>query len=99
MCRSTRSSQLTTYSPPLEPGIAAAVIALNAAGIETFTSCEGGPGHAFPEPTVRFYTDGAFDLDALREAKLDVRELRKVWGFVDGVACPESPFWELVFYD
>jgi hypothetical protein len=24
-----------------------------ALGVETIESCEGGPGHAFPEPTVR----------------------------------------------
>ena len=27
------------------------------AGIETFESCPGGPGHAYAEPTVRFYGD------------------------------------------
>jgi hypothetical protein len=25
----------------------------SAVGVETIKSCEGGPGHAFPEPTVR----------------------------------------------
>ncbi len=33
------------FSPPLDPGIADYVIALREAGIETFESCEGGPGH------------------------------------------------------
>lgn len=28
---------------------------LDAAGIETFESCEGGEGHAFTESTIRFY--------------------------------------------
>ena len=32
------------FDPPLDRGIAAAVSALVAAGIETFESCEGGPG-------------------------------------------------------
>src|SRR6266540_3788315 len=27
---------------------------LQTCGIETFESCEGGPGHAYPEPTIRF---------------------------------------------
>lgn len=27
---------------------------LIAHGIETFESCQGGSGHSFPEPTVRF---------------------------------------------
>ena len=40
--------------PELDPGIAAYVDALRDAGVETFESCEGGSGHAYPEPTVRF---------------------------------------------
>ena len=46
-------------SPPvpgeLDEGIRTAVERLQAAGVETFESCEGGPDHAFHEPTVRFY--------------------------------------------
>src|SRR5688500_15798303 len=45
------------YDPPLDVGIRTAVHALRAAGIETFESCEGGPGHAYLEPTVRFHGD------------------------------------------
>lgn len=36
------------YDPPLDQGIASAVHALAAAGIETFESCQGGEGHAYP---------------------------------------------------
>jgi hypothetical protein len=39
----------------LDAGIRKAVECLQAEGIETFESCEGGPGHSFPEPTIRFY--------------------------------------------
>jgi hypothetical protein len=35
--------------------IAEAVNILNDAGIETFESRQGGDGHRFPEPTIRFY--------------------------------------------
>ena len=46
-------------SPPvpgrLDRGIRKAVERLRASQIETFESCEGGAGHAFPEPTIRFY--------------------------------------------
>ena len=38
----------------LDEGIREAVAVLVANGVETFESCEGGPGHAFPEPTIRF---------------------------------------------
>jgi hypothetical protein len=46
-------------SPPvpgkLDRGIEKAVRTLQANGIETFESCEGGPRHAYPEPTIRFH--------------------------------------------
>jgi hypothetical protein len=38
----------------LDPVIAGDVKVLREHGIETFESCEGGEGHAFFEPTVRF---------------------------------------------
>lgn len=87
-----------TYHPPLDPGIRAAVLALNAAGIETFESCEGGPGHAYPEPTVRFQGsqgDGYAALAVAMKAGLPVAELRRVWPILDGE--PTGPWWELTF--
>jgi len=42
-------------SPPLDAGIARDVEILRAAGIETFAPYEGGTGHTYPEPTVRFH--------------------------------------------
>ena len=39
----------------LDRGIRDQVAALRECVVETFESCEGGPGHAYPEPTVRFY--------------------------------------------
>jgi hypothetical protein len=39
----------------LDRGIRKVVERLQACGIETFESCEGGEGHAFLEPTIRFY--------------------------------------------
>ena len=38
----------------LDPGIAHIVWVLQEAGVETFESCQGGDGHAFDRPTVRF---------------------------------------------
>lgn len=40
---------------PLDLGIWRYVAALRSGGIETFESCQGGEGHAFLEPTVRFH--------------------------------------------
>ncbi len=49
----------------LDPGIARYVGVLDEAGVETFESCEGGPGHGFLEPTVRFYGDNSKGFRAL----------------------------------
>ncbi|GAG19465.1 unnamed protein product, partial [marine sediment metagenome] len=53
------------YSPPLDKGIERIVIVLNDAGVETYASCEGGPGHAYTEPTVRFFGDRSEGFRAL----------------------------------
>jgi hypothetical protein len=87
-----------TFDPPLDPGIANAVVALRSAGVETFESCEGGPGHAYPEPTVRFYgqqPEGFRALAAALAAGLRVAGLRRVWPVHDDE--PTGPWWELVF--
>lgn len=87
------------YDPPLDCGIALAVHVLATAGVETFESCEGGRGHAYPEPTVRFHGDQAEGLRALSaamRARLPVRELRRVWPVLDNE--PTGPWWELTFH-
>ena len=38
----------------LDPGIRDIVVVLNKAGFRTFTSCEGGRGHAFRHATIGF---------------------------------------------
>lgn len=42
----------------LDDGIREAVRVLTTAGVDTFESCQGGQGHAYLEPTIRF-TGGA----------------------------------------
>ena len=86
------------YDPPLDKGIEQTVLILAAAGVETFESCEGGPGHSFPEPTVRFHGVTGEGFRALGVAiinGLPVSELRRVWDVIDGE--PTGPHWELVF--
>lgn len=88
-----------TFDPPLDPGIVNAVTALRIAGIETFESCEGGPGHAYAEPTVRFYGDKSEGFRALAAALrggLLVAALRRAWPVVEGE--PTGPWWELTFH-
>jgi hypothetical protein len=82
----------------LDQGIAPMVDVLDAAGIETFESCEGGEGHAFAEPTIRFYGDRSEGFRALAVAvqrRLPVGDLRRYWQVVDGE--PQGPHWELTF--
>ena len=89
---------MTNYDPPLDVGIRTAVEALSAKGIETFESCEGGRGHAYAEPTVRFHGDRSEGFRALAtamQAGLPVAELRRVWPINDGE--PTGPWWELTF--
>lgn len=86
------------FDPPLDPGIRVAVEVLHRAGISTYESCQGGSGHAYPEPAVRFHGDqseGFRALDVAMKAKLPVAELRRVWPLLDGE--PTGPWWEMTF--
>jgi hypothetical protein len=49
----------------LDAGILPVVQVLAQNGVETFESCEGGEGHAFYEPTVRFHGNHAEGFRAL----------------------------------
>lgn len=71
---------------------------LVANGIETFESCEGGPGHSFPEATVRFEgtdSEGLRAVSIAMENGLPVRRLRRVWGIHDNML--HGPWWEMTF--
>lgn len=86
------------YDPPLDAGIRNAVEVLGRSGVETFESCEGGSGHAYPEPTVRFHGNHAEGFRALgiaMQAGLPVAGLRRVWPVLDNE--PTGPWWELTF--
>lgn len=87
------------FDPPLDPGILRAVELLNKAGIETYESCEGGKGHAYTEPTVRFYGTPATGYRALAVAldnDLPVSAIKRIWTIIDGEA--SGPCWEIVFW-
>lgn len=82
----------------LDPGIEPIVRTLVDAGIETFESCQGGAGHAYPEPTVRFHGDRSEGFRALAVALqhgLRVLDLRRIWSIQDGE--PNGPYWEITF--
>ena len=83
---------------PIDPGIRRAVLVLRSGGIETFESCEGGPGHAYPEPTIRFdgiYADGFKALSIAMTYGLPVVAIRRIWRIQDGE--PAGPWWEMTF--
>jgi len=82
----------------LDPGIAFYVDVLDAHGVETFESCQGGEGHAALEPMVRFFGQLGAGWHALSVALnhgLPVAELRRYWSVQDGE--PVGPQWELTF--
>ncbi len=82
----------------LDEGIKKYVGILRANGIETYESCEGGEGHAYPEPTIRFHGNNAEGFRALAVALnhgLPVFALRRVWNLQD--LEPVGPTWEIVF--
>lgn len=83
----------------LDRGIERAVRSLQAAGIETYESCEGGSGHAYPEPTVRFHgapEAGWRAVAACLALGLPVLSLRRVWDILDANE-PAGPHWEITF--
>jgi hypothetical protein len=86
------------FEPPLDKGIREIVVTLLANGIETFESCEGGRGHSFPWPTVRFEggaSEGLRALSVALENGLPVDGLRRTWGIIDGAI--HGPWWEMTF--
>jgi len=87
------------YDPPLDAEIRHYVEILNAAGIETFESCQGSSGHSYPEPTIRFHGERAEGFRALAVAlqhALPVAALRRIWKVIDRE--PTGPSWEITFY-
>jgi hypothetical protein len=83
----------------LDAGIRAFVVALRSGGIETFESCEGGPGHAFPDPTIKFageQQEGYRAVAVARDHGLPVLHLRRTWYVLDGELT--GPWWEMTFH-
>lgn len=83
----------------IDKRILPAVQVLNEHGFKTFESCEGGHGHAFIEPTVRFIGS---ELDLIRAYEicklydLPVYEVRRVYRKVPVYKDDNSPFIKLM---
>lgn len=90
---------LKEFSPALDPGVRRYVEILHSNGVETFESCQGGEGHAYAEPAVRFHGPSAAGFHALSVAMhhaLPVSVLRRIWPINDGE--PTGPWWEMTFF-
>ena len=86
------------FEEPLDEGIKDIVLGLIANGVETYESCEGGKGHTYPWPTVRFTGSSAEGLRALSVALsygLPVSQLRRTWTIRDEAI--HGPWWEMTF--
>jgi hypothetical protein len=93
-----RQAQELQFNPPLDEGIREIVLTLVAQGIETFESCQGGDGHGFPEPTVRFeggLAEGPRAVAVAIAFGFPIARLRRTWGIKDGML--HGPWWELTF--
>lgn len=91
--------QTAIFDPPLDLGIREIVETLSRENVETFESCQGGDGHAYPEPTVRFHGNRAEGFRAFSvaiQSGLSVSALRRIYTVQDGEL--EGPWWEMTFH-
>lgn len=100
--RDIRRDHPPTHDPDIEMldgGIGKFVERFRLCGIETFESCEGGKGHAYPEPTIRFHGTpeaGWRAVGACLAYGLPIAELRRVWEVLDANEVT-GPYWEVTF--
>ena len=83
---------------PLDTGIRDYVLILRSEGVETFESCQGGDGHCFSEPTIRFHGEqheGYRAFSIASQHGLPVYSLRRYYN-VNGKEL-EGPWWEMTF--
>ena len=93
------SSYAAQWGLPLDRCISYAVKVLRDTGVETYESCEGGEGHAFTEPTIRFFggaTEGLRVVAVALQHGLPVSDLRRFWTVIDGEL--SGPHWEITFH-
>lgn len=97
--RNENEAEAEEFSPPLDAGVREYVLALRLHGFDTYESCEGGPGHAFNLPTVRFHGgpgEGHRAWGIMRAMRFPVAELNRVWDVDDGELV--GPHWQMTFW-
>lgn len=83
----------------LDPGILPIVKIFYEEGIETYESCQGGKGHAFPYATARFHGDISEGFRALSVAltyNLRPKTLCRIYSILDKECV--GPHWEMTFH-
>ena len=86
----------TIADPEVDPGIAPVVSILRQNGVETFQSCEGGPGHSSQEPYVDFlggHGAGPLAIGVALTYGMPISELRRVWNVLRYEL--DGPIWRL----
>jgi hypothetical protein len=82
----------------MDPGIRRWVLILRSGGVETFEACQGGAGHAMPDPTIKFHGSawaGYAAFAVAMEHGLPVLHVRRAYGVSGGQL--EGPWWEITF--
>lgn len=82
--------------PSLDPKIAFPVQVLRENGIDTFESCQGGDGHCFKYPSIRFFgdkTEGYKAFDILAKHGFIVCYLQRYWSITNNEI--GAPYWQL----
>lgn len=95
---SGRDTAEATPEMPIDSGIRRYVDILRAAGVETDQSCQGGVGHACPEPMVRFSGNAYEGFRAYAIAMthgLPVLSVQHAWSVYEG--CLHGPQWVMTF--
>ena len=91
--RTEKGANREDWLSSLDSGIAPYVDVLDAKGIETYESCEGGEGHSYVEPAVRFHGargEGFRALAIALQHGFPVRAVRRIWT-VDEDGQPNGP--------
>lgn len=94
----TAESVFIPHDHILDPKIEYMVRTFQEAGIETYESCQGGVGHAFHHPTIRFsgvYGDGWKAVQVALVHGFRIRQLNRFWTCIENEMT--GPEWEIVF--
>jgi len=85
----------------IDAGVRFAVKVLHAQGIDTCQSCQGGKGHAYPEPSIEMVCGsddarGFAALSALNAYGLPVQDIAIIWKIHNGM--PYEKLWRITFF-